>query len=122
VTWASFSPDGRRLLTARAARTVRPWELPPPAEATVAFEDAGRSSHGAISPDASRVVTRGLDQRTRLWDLAGGKAVPLANKLSGWVQYLAFSPDGRRVVVANGSSPWGPFVRARHASGPLARV
>jgi WD40 repeat protein/serine/threonine protein kinase len=107
VTGASFSPDGRRLLTASADRTVRLWALAAPAEVSMPIEPM--ASHGAISADARQAITRSFDESARLWDLATGKPHPLADALSGWVQYLAFSPDGQRVVVANGSSPWGPF-------------
>jgi WD40 repeat protein len=103
VFTASFSPDGRRVVTASDDRTARVWDLsgPSPAAAVLGGH-ADQVGVAAFSPDGRRVVTASDDRTARVWDLSGPR--PAATVLEGHtgpVEAAAFSPDGRRVVTAS---------------------
>ncbi len=100
VVAASFSPDGKHVVTASGDRTARLWDA-------ATGEPWGRSLlhaeavHSAsFSPDGKRVVTAS-GQVARLWDAETGK------KLFEWqphterVNSTSFSPDGLRIVTAS---------------------
>jgi WD40 repeat protein len=114
VRSASFSPDGRRILTAfvvvptydvsrriltTGVMPARVWDaesgkpLSPPLQ---------HPSYGArsasFSPDGRRVVTAGDDGTARVWDAESGRPIsaPLTHRRWNWS--IWFSPDGRRYV------------------------
>ena len=96
---ASFSPDGRAVVTACKDRTARLWDA-------ASRKELQRLSHeGAVveasfSPDGRIVVTASDDHSARLWDAANGKELHrLAHE--GSVFSASFSPDGRAVVTAS---------------------
>ena len=101
VTHASFSPDGRRVVTASDDSTARVWDAATGQPLAPPLTHGGEVRHASFSPDGRRVVTASLDQTARVWDAATGQ--PLAPILRHWgeVRHASFSPDGRRVVTAS---------------------
>ncbi len=103
VSAASFSPDGRRVVTASWDHTARVWDLSGPRPtATVLEGHTDRVLSAAFSPDGRRVVTASDDRTAQVWDLSGPR--PTATVLKGHTDMVlsaAFSPDGRRVVTAS---------------------
>ena len=76
VTSASFSPDGRRIVTASWDKTVRLWNAEagkPIGEPLKGHEDTVTSA--AFSPDGRRIVTASWDKTVRLWDAETGKPI-----------------------------------------------
>jgi WD40 repeat protein len=100
---ASFSPDGKRVVTASADNTARVWDLTGPTPvATVLAGHAGAVNSASFSPDGKRVVTASDDKTARVWDLT--RSTPVSSVLAGHtdgVRSASFSPDGRRVVTAS---------------------
>ena len=102
VNYATFSPDGTRVVTASDDGTARAWPADGTGEAVVLTGHTSFVSHAAFSPDGSRVVTASYDGTGRVWPADGtGEAVVLTGHTS-FVSHAAFSPDGTRVVTASG--------------------
>jgi dipeptidyl aminopeptidase/acylaminoacyl peptidase len=101
---ATFSPDGKRIVTASQDRTARLWAVEtgkPIGEPLKGHDDVVYSA--AFSPDGKRIVTASGDKTVRLWDAERGK--PISERLEGHddiVYSAAFSPDGKRIVTASG--------------------
>jgi WD40 repeat protein len=101
VWMATFSPDGKRILTTSFDQTARIWQLPPlPAEPTLLVH-AGAVNTARFSPDGIRVVTASSDNTARVWDAATGQPRTPPMKHADMVNSAVFSPDGERVVTAS---------------------
>ena len=99
VSAARFSPDGSRVVTARADGAVRVWS----ADGKVVAELVGHTEEvlaAAFSPDGRRVVSGGKDATVRVWDVARRAELFALKGHWGEVHAVAFSPDGSRVVSA----------------------
>jgi tetratricopeptide (TPR) repeat protein len=100
VTSASFSPDGRCVVTASLDKTARVWDAETGQPTSPPMKHEGGVNHVAFSPDGRRVVTASWET-TRVWDAASGQLITSALKHEGVVTHAAFSPDGCRVVTAS---------------------
>ena len=103
AVWAaSFSPDGRRIVTASFDKSARVWD----AESGKAVGEPMRheaSVYAArFSPDGRRIVTASGDKTARVWDAESGKPVGEPMRHEDSVVAASFSPDGRRIVTASG--------------------
>ena len=100
---ASFSADGRHVVTASDDGTARVWDLSGRRPAATVLEGHTDCVLAAsFSADGRRVVTASLDGTARVWDLSGPH--PSATVLKGHVgpvRVASFSADGRRVVTAS---------------------
>jgi WD40 repeat protein len=104
VTRASFSPDGRFVLTASADGTVRVWDLAASRLAVPPLEGDDRVTQVAFDVDGRRVVTAGEDRLARIWDAASAQpqGPPLVHAFP--VRYAAFTPEGRVITTAEDNS------------------
>ncbi|WP_437519925.1 protein kinase [Sorangium sp. So ce726] len=101
VMHAGYSPDGKRIITACADRTVRVWNADGTGEPVVLHGHQDRVSSAAFSPDGKRIVSASLDRTARVWN-ADGSGVPIVLRgHQGDVHTAAFSPDGERIVTAS---------------------
>jgi WD40 repeat protein len=100
VVAASFSPDGKHVVTASADGTARLWDAATGKSWGRLFVHTDAVNSASFSPDG-RVVTASSDGMARLWDTATGK------KLFEWqphakrVNSTSFSPDGSRIVTVS---------------------
>lgn len=100
VRVASFSPDGKQVLTGSLDGTARIWNA-------VNGETIAELPHGrgvlvaAWSPDGTTIATGGRDQSVRLWDARQGtmRGAPLVHGRA--ISHLAFSPDSRHLLAAS---------------------
>jgi WD40 repeat protein len=99
VTQATFSPDGKLLLTASQDRTARLWNW----ETFVPQTFAGHTGavwSAALSADGNKIATASEDGTVRLWDVAtgnqersaSGQRVPFAQH-QGAVYAVVFLPE-----------------------------
>ncbi|MBK8030068.1 MAG: PQQ-binding-like beta-propeller repeat protein [Chloroflexi bacterium] len=102
VTYAAYSPDGRRIVSASWHRpTINVWN-----------GDNGRilvtlEGHiysvvvAAFSPDGARIVSASRDRTVRVWDAETGALLLTLQGHESGLASAAFSPDGKRIVSAS---------------------
>ena len=109
---ASFSPDGRKVVTASDDGTARIWDSASGESVHVLRGHQGAVSRALFSPSGSRVVTVSLDDGNpiatpvfdnspRIWNAATGKLVRVLKGHQDAVWAAAFSPDGSRVATTS---------------------
>jgi WD40 repeat protein len=97
-TTVSYSPDGRRLLTASQDGTVKIWDAESGRE-QVAIAQGGAVSRASWSEDGTRIATASSDQSAQVWDAQNGQELTRIRHrrpLNG----VAFLPDGSSLVTA----------------------
>jgi WD40 repeat protein len=119
INYATFSPDGRRVVTANGTSPWGPFRggdpeghrLPHYGEARVWDAVTGRPItaplkhqkfvyHASFSPDNRLVVTSSEDGTARVWDAAAGQPITPPLRHGDGVECASFSPDGHRIVTA----------------------
>jgi WD40 repeat protein len=102
VTNASFSPDGRRIVTASDDKTARIWDAVTGKPIGAPLKGhTGDVLSAAFSPDGRRIVTASDDKTARIWDAASGNEIVSLIGHSGAVTDAAFSSDGKHVITAS---------------------
>ncbi|BCQ29990.1 TIR domain-containing protein (plasmid) [Caballeronia sp. NK8] len=104
VATASFSQDGKRVLTATVYDEARVWDADTGKPLSEPMMLDSLVSPASLSPDGKRVVTVPEDNPARIWDTDTGK--PLGEPITHdgeWVRSANFSPDSKRVVTAAGN-------------------
>jgi WD40 repeat protein len=98
VKKASFSPDGRLIVTVSGDGSARIWD-------TVSWQTlaelrghAETVTDAAFSPDSRFLVTASADETARVWVTTTGTVL----KGNDWLLAAAFSPDGRFVATVSG--------------------
>jgi WD40 repeat protein/tetratricopeptide (TPR) repeat protein len=119
VVLASFSPDGRRVLTVSRSPwgkdgTARLWDTATGKPVTRPLPCEGSSPGAPFSPDGRRLLTvrhtsflGKVTGTVRTWDVRTGAAVGPRVSHEGSVLDAALSPDGRRLVTVGLSLPAG---------------
>ena len=101
VTSATFSPDGRGIVTPSYDRTARTWDAVTGEQTNILNGHTGALFSAAYSPDGTQIVTASNDRTARLWSVATGRQIRVFSGHSDNVETAAFSPDGRRIVTAS---------------------
>ena len=65
---ASFSPDGKRIVTCGRDRTVKIWDSVTGMDLLSLQSTVDTQMYAAFNPNGKTLVTSGLDGRIRLWD------------------------------------------------------
>ncbi len=102
----AYSPDGRRIVSGSADKTLRLWDAVTGQTVGAPFEGhKDRVLSVAFSPDGRVIVSGSADGTLRMWDAATGNAMgPPLEGHEGRVLSVAFSPDGRRIVSGSADS------------------
>ena len=96
---ASFSPDGRLLVTACRDRSVRVWDWRAGRLICPPFEHGKDATAAVFTPDGRWVLSASDDGTARAWDWRTGKPVTPPLTLNGQPMSLAVTSDGKHVVV-----------------------
>ena len=106
VTTASFSPDGKTVLTASLDGTARLWDVAGGPTPRQVFRHRSPVRVACFSPDGKTVLTASEDGTARRWDAGTGKPIGLALWHQASVSNAAFSPDGKTIITkANDKNP-----------------
>ena len=105
VLCVAYSPDGTRIVSGGADKTLKMWDSATGAEVrllkghTVAVYSVG------YSPDGKRIVSGGGDRidpgELKVWDADKGIELQSLKGHTNWVTGVAYSPDGKHLVSAS---------------------
>ncbi|MBW4620625.1 MAG: AAA-like domain-containing protein [Cyanosarcina radialis HA8281-LM2] len=95
VNAVSFSPDGKRLISASADRTIKLWSVDGKLLKTFAG-DGAEILEAKFSPDGRSIASTTEDQTVNLWDSDGTLLKTLPQKAIT----VAFSPDSQLIATA----------------------
>nr|WP_205752709.1 Hsp70 family protein [Cryptosporangium phraense] len=101
VSSVAISPDGTRLATASADRTVRIWETLTGRQIVRLTGHTGRINGIVSSPDGTRLISVADDHTARIWDPATGRELKTLDAHSDMVRAVAAHPDGRRIATGS---------------------
>ena len=103
VTDASFSPDGRHLVTASYDRTAQIWELVAgQLRKKVTIRHSEWVLTARFSPDGHYLLTAGAGNTAQIWELVAGQWQQKTTiQHFCTVRNASFSPDGRHLVIAS---------------------
>ena len=97
VTSATFSPNGRRIVTTGEDQTACVWDVATGQLVGTPFQHGQSVTMARFSPDGRQVVTASADRRIRVWDADTGNPVtsPMQHLLS--IRNVFFSTNGQQV-------------------------
>ncbi len=98
---ASFSPDGRKIVTASYDGTARIWDSHNGQELMVLNGHEDHVFSASFSSDGKRIVTASYDETARIWDSHNGQELMILNGHRRFVTSASFSSDGKRIVTAS---------------------
>ncbi|MBN1285498.1 MAG: WD40 repeat domain-containing protein [Anaerolineae bacterium] len=99
MTSASYSPDGRTIVTTSADKTAIVWDAAT-GEKLLQFADhEDRVTDAGYGPDGQTIVTGSWDETARIWDVATGKELLRLVGHEGSVIGVGYSPDGKTIVT-----------------------
>jgi WD40 repeat protein len=99
VNSASFSADGRRLVTAGIDRTARVWDAKSGAALVVLKGHQSEVIVAAFSPDGKHILTASGDATARLWDAETGAELATMEGHKGRLSTASFSADGSLIAT-----------------------
>jgi WD40 repeat protein len=124
IEFATFSPDGARIVTASWDCTARIWNSETGAPIGQPLKHDGGVLSAAFSPDGTRVVTASWDFTARIWNASTGAPIgqPLVHE--GEVNAATFSPHGTHVLTASndGTARIWDAVTGEQKGEPLRHV
>ena len=101
ITFAAFSRDGAKLVTASEDTNVRVWDVRTGAQLAVVAEN-GIANQAVFSADGSQVLVASDSGTADLWDIASQTLVrSFGQPASQAVESAQFSPNGQEVVTAS---------------------
>jgi WD40 repeat protein len=98
---ATFSPDGRRVITVPYDGPAQVWQVETGKLIAVLKGHGNIVRSAAFSPDGQRVVTTSDDGTARVWQVKTGKLIAVLEGHMDPVTSAVFSLDGQQVVTTS---------------------
>jgi WD40 repeat protein/tetratricopeptide (TPR) repeat protein len=127
VTHATFSPDGRSIVSTSRDGTARIWDVAS-GQLRRRLEHGSPVTHATFSNDSKVVATASLDGFARLWKVETGEVMGKPMWHEGSVEFVSFSPDGSSLLTISKMSDAETSVArlwdavTREAKGAPARL
>ena len=102
ISSASFSPDGKQIISGSWDKTVKLWDASSGQELRTFKGHTSSVSSVSFSPDGKRITSGSWDKTVKLWDASSSQELRTFKGHTGSVKCVVFSPDGKRIV--SGSS------------------
>ncbi|MFZ4765553.1 MAG: toll/interleukin-1 receptor domain-containing protein [Roseimicrobium sp.] len=99
VNCASFSADGKRIVTGSYDHTARIWDAATGKAVGSPMHHASKVELAVFSPNGRFVVTVSDDNSSRLWNSTTGDPIGAPLHHDKKVKHASFSPDSKRVVT-----------------------
>src|SRR5580700_10255871 len=99
--YASFSPNGRWIVTANWDHTARVWNATDGKYLRTLHGHADYINTAVFSPDSQRILTSSGDHTARVWSAADGHLLTALEGHSENVQEAAFSADGSWILTSS---------------------
>ena len=99
VNSASYSPDGKRIVTASNQKTAKVWDAETFQELGSLEGHSDWVSSASYSPDGKRILTVSRDRIARIWDAETFRELDAFKEHMGFVQSAVYSLDGKRIVT-----------------------
>jgi len=100
-SWASFSPDGRQIVTASDNNVALIWDSATGKELRSLRGHEQSIYRALFSPDGKRIITASFDATVRIWNATTGELITILKGHDDAVLSASFSPDGKRVVTSS---------------------
>lgn len=99
---ASFSADGRMVVTASSDKTIKVWDIDDGKEIRTIDGHGSLVMSAKFSPDGKRIASGSYDKSVKLWDVSTGECVGTNGDYSNGVFSVGFSADGKFLVTGSG--------------------
>ena len=101
VTYASFSPDGLKIVSASRDETVRVWNAETGEVLQTLEGHDGPVMSAAFSPGGENIVSASSDKTVRVWSAETGELLQTLEGHTSALMSAAFSPGGENIVSAS---------------------
>jgi WD40 repeat protein len=117
IQCVAVAPDGRRVASGSADRTIRIWALDAPGSPVLCLQGHADEVRSLVFlPGGNSLLSGGYDGIVRLWDTRTGAAKGSLPVQAGKIEALAFSGSSSRLAIAGGT------LRLRQADGKLTTL
>ena len=98
---ASYSPDGRKIVSTSADRTIKIWDANTGSCLQTLTGHTYNVRSASYSPDGRKIVSASADNTIKIWDANTGKCLQTLKEHLYSVNSASFSPDGKNIVSAS---------------------